>query len=83
MQLGAFNASAPGMEGVQSLLQSFRLEQYAHAFDDNGYDDLQFLLEMKDDEVTELVKNVAMKPGHAHKFRDLLKRAQNEARATT
>ena len=75
------NASAVGMDAVREMLESFRLEQYAQAFDDAGYDDLQFLLEMSEDETRSLVGDVGMKPGHAHKFRDLHRRAQAERRA--
>ena len=66
----------PGMGAVTELLERFRLSQYADAFDDAGYDDLQYLLVLNADQINHLVSDVGMKPGHACKFRDYLLREQ-------
>ena len=60
------------MAAVGAMLQSFRLEQYAAAFDEAGYDDVGYIRILKDDALSELVETVGMKPGHAAKFRAFL-----------
>ena len=68
---------------VREMLASFRLEQYADRLDEEGYDDLDFLMQIRDDAdlVRSIAESVGMRPGHAHKFCQLLPRyAPNTAR---
>ena len=67
-------SAEPGMEAVAALLTRFRLEQYIEAFDEQGYDDVQYLLVMDDEQANQLVGDVGMKQGHAHKFKFMLGR---------
>ena len=57
---------------VRTLLQRFRLEQYAEAFDQKGYDDVDFLSRMDGARLETLIADVGMKPGHAAKYRHAL-----------
>ena len=53
-----------GMEEVRALLASYRLEQYAEAFDEQGYDDLPFLRMQSKERLEALLKDgIGMKPG--------------------
>ena len=56
------------MEEVKAMLTQLRLEQYAAAFDEMGYDDLSYLQSLTPGEIAEVAANVAMKPGHAQKL---------------
>ena len=57
------------MEAMLSLLEWFRLGDYADKFDDEGYDDVGFLYNMTDAQVDTMLEHVGMKIGHAVKFR--------------
>jgi hypothetical protein len=63
---------ASGMAAVHDVLVKLRLEQYAKALDDLGYDDLEFMLGVSSDSRREIAEAVGMKPGHAAKFADWL-----------
>lgn len=56
-----------------SLLRAALRGLQIDAFDNAGYDDALYLLQMGEAQVEQLIKDVAMKPGHASKFRDYLK----------
>ena len=56
------------MDAVREMLVGCRLEQYADAFDEQGYDDLPYLLELDEDGLREVASTLQMKPGHAAKF---------------
>ena len=43
------------------------------AFDNAGYDDALYLLQMGEPQVEQLIKDVQMKAGHATKFKAYLK----------
>ena len=60
------------MKAVADLLERFRLAAYVEAFDENGYDDLVWILQMGDAQVEQLIADVGMKPGHAAKFQQYL-----------
>ena len=60
------------MGPVRDMLVSLRLDQYADTFDDEGYDDLPFLMSMDVTALKEVAECVHMKPGHAAKFTALL-----------
>ena len=60
------------MEAVADLLDRFRLAAYVEAFDEKGYDDLAWLLQMDGTQVEQLIADVGMKPGHAAKFQQYL-----------
>ena len=63
-------SSAAAATSVQQLMCCFKLEMYAAALDANGYDDLEFLLELGSypEELKEVADEVKMKPGHKSKF---------------
>lgn len=56
------------MDAVRTFLAAIRLEQYAEAFDEQGYDDLPFLRRLEEEHLKEICDSVNMKPGHAMKF---------------
>ena len=60
------------MAAVRSLLAQWRLEQYADKFDEEGYDDIDFLKSLKRDDKaaleTVLREGIGMKAGHVAKF---------------
>ena len=53
---------------VEALLRSFRLEEYIQKFDDEGYDDLDYLRTLPPAELRSVAVDCGMKPGHAAKF---------------
>ena len=67
-------AQLDGMDAVRALLVDMRLEQYAEAFDELGYDDMHFLLSLAEDELKEIAEAVHMKPGHRLKFMTLMRK---------
>lgn len=62
------------MEAVVQALASLRLERYARAFEELGWDDLEHMRTLDDEEIRGLVNDVGMKPGHASKFNQFLRR---------
>ena len=77
--VGDLASVALGMAEVREMLERFRLGTYAANFDEAGYDDRDFILQMNAEHLDALVRDVGMKPGHALKFRDFL--AQERRRA--
>ena len=67
---------ATGIGSVREMLMCLRLEQYVEWFDKEGYDDLDFLLYVSQDAgmLHRIAESVGMRPGHAHKFCQLLPR---------
>lgn len=57
------------MDEVRQVLAGMRLEQYAGAFADQGYDDLEYLLTLGQDRLDEVADAIGMKPGHRMKFK--------------
>lgn len=70
--LAVTHSGQPGMGPVLTMLQALRLEQYAAAFDEGGYDDLDYMMQLGEAGLTKLCAEVKMKPGHANKFLDFL-----------
>ena len=64
-------ARLEGMAAVSALLGRCRLEQYSAAFEEEGYDDLEFLLSLDQAGMAELAQNVGMKTGHVARLRGL------------
>ena len=56
------------MEGVRAFLDAIRLDEYAEAFDEQGYDDLPWLSRLGDDLLRQICDSLGMKPGHSMKF---------------
>jgi hypothetical protein len=57
------------MEQVRELLRSFRLEEYAPTFEEEGYDDVPYLRTLDEAELrTVLTDAIRMKPGHVARF---------------
>ena len=54
------------------MLTHCRLEQYAATFEEEGYDDLQYLLGLSKPRLMGIAKELSMKPGHALKWTELL-----------
>ena len=50
--------------------KALRLEKYANAFEEKGYDDLEYLLCMSERRLLELALEVRMRPGHVKKLLD-------------
>ncbi|CAK0801071.1 unnamed protein product [Prorocentrum cordatum] len=61
------------MDAVMQALTSLRLERYARAFEELGWDDLEYMQTLDDEEMRGLVNDVGMKPGHASKFDKFLR----------
>ena len=57
-----------GMPPVVQALERVGLPQYADAFDEQGYDDLNYILEMDAAERKTVAEATGMRPGHAAKF---------------
>ena len=58
-----------GMDAIRKLLRAYRLEQYADAFDEQGYDDLPYLRELDEESLRKVVQDqIGMKPGHMERF---------------
>jgi hypothetical protein len=57
-----------GMAAVRASLVEMRLESYASALEDHGWDDLEYLATLDDERRREIGISVGMKPGHAAKF---------------
>ena len=57
-------------ESVAALLSAVRLDSYADAFMEQGYDDFDFLLSIAADAclLAELARHVGFKPGHKARF---------------
>ena len=55
------------------MLSDMRLEQYRDAFEDLGYDDLSYLMALGASRLSEVAKQVMMKPGHEMKFMGMLR----------
>ena len=56
------------MAEVHQMLEACRLSQYVELFDEQGYDDLDFMLMMSEAQVHGMCQAVGMKPGHAAKL---------------
>ena len=56
------------MEGVRAFLDAIRLDEYAEAFEEQGYDDLPWLSRLEDDLLRQICDSLGMKPGHSMKF---------------
>ena len=54
------------------MLVALRLEQYSAAFEEQGYDDLEFLSGCDAEQLARAARDVGMKQGHACKLRHWL-----------
>eukprot|EP00466_Bigelowiella_natans_P018301 jgi/Bigna1/139796/aug1.52_g14504 len=64
--------------GVGSLLGMCNLTRYSPAFEECGYDDVDFIVSADPDEWTELVGHTRMKPGHAAKLKRAISSIRNK-----
>jgi tRNA A-37 threonylcarbamoyl transferase component Bud32 len=64
------------MAGVANWLEKGRLGLYEDAFEREGYDDIDALKEMEEEEIEELIVEVGMKKGHARNFKRRMKELQ-------
>ena len=61
------------MAAVRALLERIRLEEYADAFEEAGYDDVEYLLTLNATSLREVAAEVGMtKRGHVWKLCDYL-----------
>ena len=68
------SGTVDGMVAVRAALAVMKLEAYAGAFEEQGWDDLEFLAEKSQQQLLAVARSVAMKHGHAHKFADWLRK---------
>ena len=61
-----------GMAAVRLALEALHLEVCAHAFEEAGFDDLDYIRSMGPDDLKTLGEEVRMRPGHFHKLCDFL-----------
>ena len=54
---------------IRSWLRRFKLEAYAEALEDDGYDDLQHLTGLDEQEIDEVLEEIEMKKGHRRTFK--------------
>ena len=65
----AAHARKENMQHVRIWLERARLGLYADKFETEGYDDLEALRDLDEQEVEELIEEVEMKKGHARNLR--------------
>ena len=61
-----------GMAGVRALLNALGLPQYAESFDEQGYDDAEYLLSLPAAKLDWVGQQTGMSSAHARKMTDLL-----------
>ena len=66
--VGADGSALNGMEAVSAMLGHFDLPQYASKFEEEGYDDVEYLCTLDGVALAALAQAVSMKPGHAQKL---------------
>lgn len=54
---------------IRSWLRRFKLEAYAQALADDGYDDLQHITGLDEQEIDEVLEEIGMKKGHRRTFK--------------
>ena len=54
---------------IHSWLQQFKLEAYAQPLADDGYDDLEHIKDLTEEEIDEVLEDVEMKKGHRRTFK--------------
>ena len=54
---------------IHSWLQQFKLEAYAQPLADDGYDDLEHIKDLTEEEIAEVLEDVEMKKGHRRTFK--------------
>eukprot|EP00948_MAST-09A_sp_MAST-9A-sp1_P002359 g2359.t1 len=70
-------SSSTPMDEVNAWLKSIKLEKFSKYFEENGYDDLSFILELQDGEIRDLAKESGMKKGHYLKFKKRIEEHQH------
>ena len=53
---------------ISDFLQKMHLEKYVHDFEEGGWDDVEYLCALSEDQLEEVAISTQMKPGHAQKF---------------
>lgn len=66
------DAPADGMEGVRLELARLRLDRYADAFEEHGYDLWAEIVRLPDHRLAKLVELVGMTANHVDRFREQL-----------
>jgi len=54
---------------IRSWLRRCKLEAYAQALEDDGYDDLQHITGLDEKEIDEVLEEIGMKKGHRRTFK--------------
>mmetsp|Transcript_31880 Transcript_31880/g.100062 ORF Transcript_31880/g.100062 Transcript_31880/m.100062 type:complete len:270 (-) Transcript_31880:413-1222(-) len=63
---------------VREMLQKFKLSEYECAFEEQGYDDYEYLMTIDAGCLKDLIDDVGMKPGHGQKLRHYLHAEQSD-----
>jgi hypothetical protein len=63
-----------GMDAVRKVLEALHMELYSVAFEETGYDDIDFLTSLDEPSLGAVAELVGMKPGHAARFKAWLNR---------
>ena len=63
---------------MEEWLNQQGLGSYAKAFIDNGYDDVEDLVEYQDAQLEELKGLVGLKPGHFNRFKGAIEKLKND-----
>ena len=67
------------MEEVKQLLKAINLECYSCSFEEQGYDDMDVLIDLSEEELNDAMLHIGVtKPGHRLKIRISLKIERNK-----
>ena len=74
------NSTMTDVVDFTTWLEDNKLSQYLAAFQAEGYDDLEVLIELPDEEIVEWMDQLNMKKGHRVKLPLAIKKAKQEQR---
>ena len=66
---GTGGTAVTGMDAVHVMLRRARLESYAPAFEETGFDDLDYLMSLDSERLADVGASVGMKVGHLARLR--------------
>lgn len=77
--MASLSTASTARRTVSEWLKSINLGQYCEKFESEGYDDLEFLVKLNENEVKDLFIDVGMsKSGHIVKFKKSLFELQSQ-----
>lgn len=65
-----------GMDAVRALLVELRLDEYVDRFEEQGFDDVEYLMILRDEQLRRVAEAVHMKPGHQMKWLTRMRQLQ-------